>query len=309
MEICGMPNGNHEKQVNGNSNRPPALQTNRRRSAPHPRYSLQQAEKLAKAAFDIGPRNRDQDKVAQKAGYKNSNNGSYSTLRATANQFGLITFEGALLSVSEEWIEVFSGDDPIAYRSARQAAMRRPDLYKQLLEDYNNRQLPAVERLAQQLHINQKYGILKDASVVAAEVFYESAAYAEMLNEKGYIKPFNDDANAVSEMKDINKKETSGGSNREYKAESSIVQEPNVHNGLVQPNLQVASLAGLHKFEIPLSNGGMAYIFAPARLPLGEKERLKKFIDLMLDEPPTEQHRDDRPNNEFVPDTVPGPSL
>jgi len=305
-----MSNGNQEKQTNGTSSRPPALQTNRRRSAPHPRYSLQQAEKLAKAVFDIGPRNCDQDKVAQKAGYKNANNGSYMTLRATANQFSLITFDSALLSVSEEWIHVFSEDDPSLYRSERQTAMRRPDLYKQLLEDYTNRQLPAVEKLTQQLHINQKYGILKDAAADAAEVFYESAAYAGMLNEKGYIQTLDDTVDAVAEVKDSKKNGISDEPTRKYKTESGSDQETNVQNSFAHPTLQVGNLEGLHKFEIPLSSGGMAYIFAPARLPFGEKERLKKFIDLMLDEPRADPYKQDGGlNNEFVADTAHDTSL
>jgi len=304
-----MTQGNSEKQTNGNSNRSPALQTTRLRSVTHPRYSLQQAEKLAKAAFDLGPRNCDQDKVAQKAGYKDASNGAFRTLRATANQFGLITFNGALLSVSEEWIELFSADDPNLYRVARQDAMRRPDLYRQLLEDYSDRQLPVVGKLAQQLYINQKYGILKDAASVAAEVFYESAAYSEILSEKGYINAFNNDVNAKIDIKDADKRGASGDSKREYKTESGGAQEPSVQSSLAHPIPQLGNLAGLHKFEIPLSNGGMAYIFAPARLPFGEKERLKKFIDLMLDEPLTAPYKDDNLNNESVSDTISDPSL
>lgn len=130
------------------------------------------------------------------------------------------------------------------------------------------------------------------------------------MNEKGFINPVdNNDVSVAIETKDPSKKGISGDSKREYKAESGIGQEPNLQNSLIHQILPVGNLAGLHKFEIPLSNGGMAYIFAPARLPLGEKERLKKFIDLMLDEPPADPYKDDGLNNEFVSDMMPNPSL
>lgn len=141
-------------------------------------------------------------------------------------------------------------------------------------------------------------------------MFYESAAYAEMVDDTGFIKSFDSDVNTATATRDASKKGIGSESKGEYRAESRIGQDPNVQNSSVQPILPVGNLAGLHKFEIPLSNGGVAYIFAPARLPLGEKERLKKFIDLMLDEPPVDAYKDDDGlNNEFVSDTMPNPNL
>lgn len=284
-----MANESQNKTSNGNSSRPSVVRTTRNRSVPHPRYSLQQAEKLAKAVFELGPRNCDQDKVAQKAGYKNANNGAYVALRATTTQFGLVVFESSLLSVSEEWIEVFMEDDPQSYKVARQNAMYQPDLYRQLLEDYATSQLPAVDKLALQLHVNQKYGIMKDAASTAASVFYESASYAEMISEKGYIQTIDTDS-LPSDTDVASNIEGSNTSGREQSANSSTGRES-------KSDFE-KNLAGLYKVEIPLSNMEMVYIFAPARLPFGEKARLKQFIDLMLEDPPVSSYpQQDRPKD------------
>jgi hypothetical protein len=41
---------------------------------------------------------------------------------------------------------------------------------------------------------------------------------------------------------------------------------------------------GLDRIEVQLLNGKKAYLFVPVPLPFGEKERLKKYIDLILEE-------------------------
>ena len=129
--------------------RVPAPPNSRQRSAAHPRYTLQQVERLAQAAFEMGPRHCDQDKLASAVGYKNAQNGAFIGLRATAGQFGLVTVvESKYMSVTEEWIEVLNSEDPARLRLARQEAIRRPDLYRQLLEEYGERQLPGEEKLA-----------------------------------------------------------------------------------------------------------------------------------------------------------------
>src|SRR5690242_19099395 len=98
---------------NGVSSSPSdASRPTRTRSAPHPRYSLQQAEQLAEKALESGARHCDQDSIAQKIGYKNASNGAFKGLRAAANYFGLITYpDDRYLSVTEPWIDALHRED------------------------------------------------------------------------------------------------------------------------------------------------------------------------------------------------------
>lgn len=268
-----------------------------KRSASYPGYSLRQAEELAKAAFDLGARNCNQDKVAQAAKYS-ANGGAFKVLRATAKQFGLIQVEkNGDLSVTEDWIQVFLNSENLQLaREERRKAMLQPKLYKQIIEEYTGRQFPGVERLAQELHLNQKYGILKDAAGNAARLFLESANYANLLNEKGYLvdssQPEQEGVDRTVEVDQPHLASEEQGQNIEA-AQHKVSKLSNRKQSNTQSEISVdgmpSSLEGLDRHEITLTNGKKAYLYVPVPLPRGEKERLKKYLsfisDLILEEP------------------------
>jgi len=288
------PNGG----ANGSASSGASLQQSRQKSASYPGYTLRQAEELAKAAFDSGARNCDQDKVAQAAKYSASG-GAFKVLRSTAKQFGLIQVEkNGCLSVADEWIDVFHHSENLQlYKDARRKAMLRPKLYKQIIEEFSGRQLPSVEKLTRELHLNQKYGILKDAASTAARLFLESANYAGLLNEKGYLidiihaeqEAANENIEADNDIVNVeeqnqNTRQTQREISKKLQPEQLIVQSD---NSVETP----PSLEGLERHEISLVNGKKAYLYVPVPLPYGEKERLKKYLgfisDLILEEPPS----------------------
>jgi hypothetical protein len=121
----------------------------------------------------MGAHRCDQERIAKAAGYKGVENGSYRSLRAAANHFELTVGEGdRYTAVTELWMQVFNSDDPQPLRQARQEAMLKPELSRQLMEDCADRKVPSIEKLARDLHLNQRHGILRDAAEVAARVFY-----------------------------------------------------------------------------------------------------------------------------------------
>ncbi|MEM8805289.1 MAG: hypothetical protein AAGF01_04590 [Cyanobacteria bacterium P01_G01_bin.38] len=61
--------------------------------------------------------------------------------------------------------------------------------------------------------------------------------------------------------------------------------EPSSMHGKVLKVANVANLEELERYEITLVNGQKSFIYVPVPLPYGEKERLKKYIDLILEEP------------------------
>jgi hypothetical protein len=260
------------------------LQQSRQKSASYPRSTLQQAEEFAKVAFELGARNCDQERVAQEAGYKSITSGSYLRLKSTASQFDLIKIEkNGVLSVTDEWITVFHDSEHLQLiTTARKAAILRPKLYQQLIEKYAEHQLPTLDKLSRELYLNQKYGILKDAAEIAARMFLESASYAGLINERGYLRI----------DQDLNESQTDIESNQPELKEQETIQESERSTENKPPQSKInlrpeilPELEGLEKYEITLKNRKKAYIYVPVPLPYGEKKRLQQYIDLILEEP------------------------
>jgi hypothetical protein len=258
----------------------------RQRSSPYPRSTLQQVEEFARAVFDLGARNCDRERVAQKVGYKSITSGSYTRLQSTATQFGLIKIEkNSVLSVTDEWVEVFHhSEDLQLIKAARKSAFLVPKLYQQLVEKYTEHQLPSLDKLSRELYLNQKYGILKDAAEAAARIFLESASYAGLLNEREYLI-IDQDRNKSQIDKEINQPELKEEETIK-ESEIPIENKPPQNQGNLLPEI-LPELEGLEKYEITLTNRKKAYIYVPVPLPYGEKKRLQQYIDLILEEPLT----------------------
>lgn len=257
----------------------------RKRSISYPRYSLKDAEKLAWAAYEMGPRNCDQDKVAQKIGYTNALNGAFVALKATTSQFGLISHSGGYLSVTEEWIEAFHTENTDRLKQARQESIRQPDLYKLIFEQYSGKQLPNVEKLARELHINQKYGILKEAATTAAQIFVESANYAGMLDSRGYLQ--SNIKNEIDQQGEIPHSEVPNANLTENfrtnQKPLNLNYEDQAFPSILKSGVMPTMFPDLDRIEVQLSSGKKAYLFVPVPLPVKEKSRLKKYIDLILE--------------------------
>jgi hypothetical protein len=268
--------------------KPAASVQQKLKSAPYPRYSLREAEKLARAAFNIGPRHCDQERVAKAVGYTGVNNGTFRRLRASANYFGFITTQkDEYLSVTEPWIEVFHSEDTEQLRQALRGALQQPELYRRLLEEYGGHQLPSADKLARDLYVKEHYGILKDAADTAVRAFLESAEYAGMIDSRGFLRTGEDAEQAVSIPGSTNRGDQESGvptlgthlhANREFSKPSQVQDIDNVGGEtIVVPK-------GLDRIEVQLRNSKKAYLFVPVPLPTGEKERLKGYIDLILEE-------------------------
>ena len=95
-----------------------------------------------------------------------------------------------------------------------------------------------------------------------------------MVDEKGFLRTL-----PSSSQTGIAKERNSGGENEEDPGESSQSIE-----GRTGSPISGISVEGLDRIEVQLVGGKKAYIFVPVPLPSKEKERLKKYIDLILDE-------------------------
>jgi len=282
---------NNDKSQNGNG---AVASANRQRSAHHPSKTLKQAEELARVVYNQGARRCDPDNIAKQARYSGANNGAFKTLRASTSQFGLIVSDGSTISLAEEWIPILLHDDPQQLRLARQKAMYRPDLYKQLIEEFSGRQLPSVEKLAQQLHLSPKYGILKDAAGVAAKVFFESASYAGLLDDRNRINPMGNVTFVDVGMADDGRQDEEKGDVREPETDRTANTGQTTRLKLSDVRSEMPpELAELFKIEIPLENERVVHIYGPRRILREDKVRIKQYIDLWLEEKPSSSKPED----------------
>ena len=263
-----------------------APQAGRKRSARYPRYGLKEAEKLAVVAFKLGPRNVAQDRLAKEIGYSRMENGVYRAKRASAGYFGLVEAAGAdYLSVSEGWIRALHSENENDLRVARQNAVQKPSLYKQLFEAYGNKMLPSKERLERELQINEHYGIKKDAIREAVDVFLRSVEYAGLVDDNKFLRLGDvvtaapsteaDEENKESDKDDVEAKIDEDDSS----STSALAQEQN------QGDNQIID-EDSDRIEIRLPRGRKAYLLIPAPgiLSKADKERMKGYIDLILEE-------------------------
>jgi hypothetical protein len=175
--------------------------------------------------------------------------------------------------------------------------MLKPELYRQLMEDYADRMLPSVEKLARDLHLDQRYGILRDAAEVAARVFLDSAHYAGLVDAQGFLRrPGRSEGTAMTAEADVSEPQAYTSETPRL-APSTFRQQP-----IAAPfSLDDAiSAEDLTRMEILLLNGKKAYFFLPQPLPYGERERLKKYIDLVLEEKPPRPVSNNRVTDQIV---------
>ena len=241
--------------------------------------------------FENGARNCDQDTIAKAVGYSNAKNGAYKSLQVAAKQFGLVEYQGSRnISVKEEWINAFHSENSIELKKARRDSIQQPSLYRQIIEEYKERQLPSLDKLARELHLNPQYGILPDVAETAAKIFLESAKYAGIINSNGYIilntdfsqekNPIKFDNNFYSQNENL-----ASQNSQDDEIERSVNKgEVGFQNKVSYLGNDISPGEGLEKYEITLINQEKAYIYVPVPLPSGEKDRLKKYIDLIIEE-------------------------
>ncbi len=234
-----------------------------------------------------------QDIIAKAVGYSNAKNGSYKALKASAKSFSMVKYDGnRSISVEETWIEAIHSEDSTKLKQARKQSIQQPNLYQQIIEEYKDRQLPQLDKLSRELHLNPKYGILQDVAETAAKIFLESAEYAGIINANRYITLEDDfeEENSITIENAFQNSQPQNAvvkevKNNEYKHDNQQ-QGKNTNTNANSVSSHIHSVEGLEKYEITLVNQEKAYIYVPVPLPYGEKDRLKKYIDLILEDSP-----------------------
>lgn len=250
----------------------------RKRSSPYPGWSLSEAEELARITFKLGGKHVQQDAVAAELGYSNVTSGSYKTRRAAAGYFGMVDYEGFdYINVAEEWLAAFHSEDEQQLDRVRQAAFLKPDLYRMLFDEFKGKMLPHAEKLARHLFLNERFGIRQDAAPSAADSFLKSASYAGYLDGRGFLT-------------DPGAEEPNAGGGQDHGASDAIRSDGQAQApATVRVSQGVAAGAGLggeDRLEIRLGGARKVYLIIPppGTLSQSEKDRVKAFVDLVLEE-------------------------
>lgn len=209
------------------------------------------------------------------------NNGGYTAKRASAGYFGIVEAVGAdYLSVSEEWIQALYSENENDRQIARQKAVQKPSLYKQLFDAYRDKMLPSKERLEKELQIHEHYGIKQDAIQEAVDVFLSSVEYAGLVDDNNFLRLGDAILDEGLDEAEADKDEVETEVDEDDSSDASTrTQEQNqVDNQVIDEDLD--------RIEVRLPRGRKAYLLIPAPgiLSKADKDRMKGYIDLILEE-------------------------
>jgi hypothetical protein len=192
--------------------------------------------------------------------YSNKNVGPFFALRAAAKYFGLVEYKGDYISLTDDYINILLEKSDDRKKEFVRQAVLRPTLYSKLFGTFGGKQLPELKDLAVRLHIDGKYGISREASRDAAQVFIESIQYAGLLDDRGYL--------------------LSPEGMQELKQELPIEQDK--EKGAEAP-LGGKQAALLDRYEFTLGTGEKILLALPPAMLKKDKNRLTVLIELIPD--------------------------
>lgn len=150
----------------------------RLRSRLYPRYDLEDSIKFIESLYKLGGSRVSVTALAADVG-KAVNNSGFSGRVSSSKQFGLLTQDSGKLSVSSLGKEILVPRGTAEKNAAITTALSTPDLYKDLVGDFNGKVVPDIPTLANRLF--HDYRIEAAAKDAAAKNFIRSAAFAGVL--------------------------------------------------------------------------------------------------------------------------------
>jgi len=240
-------------------------QKNRERSKAYPGANLEDCVQMTlKIKRNLGSGRHDRESLATAMGYAGVS-GAVSPKIAALVYFGFLEKKGNEYWLSEESRRV---TDPLTEDEKReelQAALKRPDLYQDLIAKFE-----PDGRIPEQLpiHLHRFHGIADNAAVRAAAIFRQSAVYAGILNEEGRF--------CLANRADIPPQQIKP---------PSIPAVPNSSTGTVpqadnKPPSEEHRSKTARYYAFPLS-GGRAELNLPEKLSRKDIDILKKQIEIL----------------------------
>jgi hypothetical protein len=150
----------------------------RLRSRLYPRYDLEDSINFIRSLQTLGGSNVSQAALAAKVG-KSVNNSGFSGRISSSKQFSLLTIDSGKLSISSLGKRILLPKGDADKNSAIATALAAPDLYKELIENFNGKIIPDTTTLGNLLAHDYRMEVAaKDG---AARNFIRSANFAGVL--------------------------------------------------------------------------------------------------------------------------------
>jgi len=223
------------------------------RSRAYPVLTLEDSGRAAGAILErLGTGSYSREVLAEVLGHSNAHGGPGARKVAALTQYGLLRRAAGLYSPTLLAQRVAETEASARRLSALQQALRRPPLFRELLERYLPqgclpRQLASI--------LWRDHGITRKASRAAAETFRDSARYAGVLDLDGSLLRFAADAVAAGEGEAASELSVAGSS-RPRKVPRQ-------------------------RFELVLTDGEVAKLSLPLKLGREDLEIIKKQIEFL----------------------------
>jgi hypothetical protein len=227
----------------------------REKSVRYPYYNLEDSLGFAKMIDQIaGRKDAPISAILEHMGIKSENNKQLNYKISSSEQFGLISKHNKSLVVTELARNILSppGDESQKQQLLLEA-FQSPPIYKQLIEKYEEKELPVVLP-----NVLQNMGIVKSKIDRAAKVFKQSARYANALDEESKLQTLN------IENKRLETSETPLDSTKTKQTQIESISQ------------------GCHNLNLSLSNGQILKLSIPVNISKQEVEKIKKMLDVLV---------------------------
>lgn len=220
-------------------------------------------EFVTKIHTDLGhTQYHDKELIAKALGF------AWSSIKmkiSTCVQYGLLELKhGVGYKVSPLFIQIHKPVTEEEKRSALIEALRNPDLYSRLIDEYNEDVIPNIAVLGTILF--RKYNIMEKAAEKAAEIFINNLKSLGLLNQENRLFLTRTGQSQNSE-------------------EIIIIDSADKNSGMPpllppQFNTQIISTEMID-IPIPLKSGKKAFLKIPEDITPEDIERVAKFVDAL----------------------------
>lgn len=220
-----------------------------KRSRPYPFYDINVALQFSTVVEKLGGHNVSEASLLKELDIKDPHTRTFSGKMSSARQFGLLIVEGKTYTLTDRARLILRPKDEDNKKNLLREAFLTPDIYKELYEKFQEKQIPPVDTLANILL--HDYGINMNVREDAARAFIDSARYVGLLGADNVLRGSKKDVELVPVTED--------------KAVGTLIQTSNI------PATVTAT--------IKLSKGTASIILPEGGIGKKDNERLQKLID------------------------------
>lgn len=225
------------------------------RSRPYPPVDVNEALKFSAIVERLGARNVSEPILLKDLGLTHPASTSFWKKVTSAKHFGLLSVDGKAYSLTERARLILRPKDEDSKKQFLLETFLTPELYKELHEKFNGKQIPPLDTLSNILL--HDHGINANVSSDAAEAFVESAKFVGLLGDDNLLK------------------------SSAQKGEIATTVEDKEVDTLKRTPVHPAS-NNMPPIPIKLSKGMASIILPEGGITQKDSERLKKLIDIYV---------------------------